>query len=213
MNLSDALIHALATQPLLAVGLLFLYGVCNAFGPCNAQRTLGLMTCTKRSNAVSTSFFYASGIAAAGVLLVLSASFLQQLMSASHLMNGFMAVICLTLGFTGLWRADLQSCTHAKVSHSEMTALSIAALGFGSSFVIAPCCTPFILLLAAYAPAHFLTVDAIAYACGSAFPYLIGGIVINYSFLRTMQKRTRQALQIITSSLTLALGLFYCVEM
>ena len=175
MDFTKALMDALTQQPFIAVLLLFGAGAISAFGPCGAQRILGLIACTTQRKTLSTSFFYTCGIALASVILLASTMVLRRIVANTHLTNILMATVCLSLGIISLWRADARSCHH-RTEHLGMTAFSTFALGFGSSLLIAPCCTPFLFLIAAYAPAKLLVFDALAYGCGSALPYLIAGV-------------------------------------
>lgn len=188
----------------------FVAGACNAFGPCNAQRVLGLLACLERRASVSTALSYALGIASASTLLGLGASLVQMLIHFYRPLNALMALICIALGLIGLQRAD--HCEHSVEAGSRLTAFRVWSLGFGSTLLIAPCCTPLLMLIAAYAPTPLLPAEALAYGCGNASPYLFGALLLRRSLSRVVSHAHRQALAVITSTLTLALGLLYCLE-
>lgn len=211
MDVTNALLESLAHNPWAACIFLFIAGAVSAFGPCGTQRSLGLVACTAQRKAASTVLFYAIGIVFATMLLLASTVLLRNILAASPYTNIFMAVFCTVLGITGLWRADSVGCSH-RTQDTQMTALSALALGFGSSLIIAPCCTPFLLLIAAYAPQQFLVLDAAVYGMGAACPYIIAGVLARGFMLRTAKREFQQALRIISAALTLALGLLYSVE-
>jgi cytochrome c biogenesis protein CcdA len=188
----------------------FFAGACNAFGPCNAQRVLGLLACMERRASVSTALSYALGIASASTLLGLGASLVQALLVSYRPLNALMALLCIALGLIGLRRADY--CEHDVEADSRLSAFRVWSLGFGSTLLIAPCCTPLLLLVAAYASTPLIQADALAYGCGNAAPYLFGALLLRRSLSRVVSQAHRQALAVITSTLTLALGLLYCSE-
>jgi len=188
----------------------FIAGACNAFGPCNAQRVLGLLACITRRASRVTAISYALGIATASTLLGLGASLVQTMILLYRPLNALMALLCIALGLIGLRRAD--HCEHGIEAGSRPSAFRVWSLGFGSTLLIAPCCTPLLLLIAAYAPTPLLPAEALAYGCGSASPYLFGALLLRRSLSRVASHAHRQALAIITSTITLALGLLYCLE-
>jgi cytochrome c biogenesis protein CcdA len=192
--------------------LLFVSGICNAFGPCNAQRILVLLACTDRRAAPMASIAFASGIVFASVLLVASASLVQQVLSSYCVLNACLAILCLVIGVVGLWRADARSCEHLRLPDEVLTPWRAWGLGFGSSLVIAPCCAPFFVMIAANTHALPLPLDALAYGLGNALPYCIGGIALRAVLKRLVGVGFRQALAIATSTLTLAIGFLYCLE-
>ncbi len=211
MDIGSIVLDAIARHPQSAIFLLCVAGILSAFGPCSAQRALGFVASTTHRKAHSTSFYYAAGIIAAGMVLLTSTAALRKLAETSHITSAVMAACCLTIGIVGLWRAEAHSCS-APERTTEMTALSTFALGFGSSLLVAPCCTPFLLFVAAYAPANMLLPYALSYSIGCAIPYLTSGVALHRLIERFATQTIQQALRIVSSTIALALGLLYLVE-
>ena len=190
---------------------LFIAGLANACGPCNTQRMLSLAACTTYRKRRTTTIIFTAGVFCSTIVLLMSTGLLGHFVAASAITNAIIATMCITWGIVGIWNAEAQDCTTHRSDHG-ITAIGTFTLGCASSCLIAPCCAPFLIFIVAYAPDHLLAIDAIAYASGTAFPYLLAGLFARSVLPHINTPSSRQAIRVVGSTLSLTLGILSLAE-
>jgi cytochrome c-type biogenesis protein len=211
--------RSIALRSTLAPILAFGAGALSSLGPCVAPRLLAVASCVgakpaRQARIVVAAFL--AGLIAAYASFGLIGSLLGRLVDISRWTYDALALGLLVGGILTLIQAEPDThdaCrTHATSAHPPSLG-GVFLLGASFAFVIAPCCTPLVATIVAYAsdvgdPFYGASMLAL-FALGHGLPLAIAGLCAGTCIERLRTTMLHQATAIASGTIMLALSAFY----
>jgi len=214
-DVAGAGVNGVALQSPYAPGLLFIAGALSSIGPCCAPRMMamsGLVMSTGRKRIARSLAFIAGMLTAYGAFAVVGGLMAATLRFSSWIYDA-VALAMLVGGLSTLLRCK----RHAHDSAVKETDPSGSAflLGFTTSLVISPCCTPVLTGIVAYASgtnnAPFAAACIVAFGTGHALPIFTIGAAATSVHRIAANVKVESALSTVTGALMFAIAAYYLV--
>lgn len=195
----------------LAVGAAFAAGLTTSIGPCVAPRYLALTAIVANSSGSARwtrIALFVAGLLACYALLATTASLIGAVASFSRIIYLTLAAGFLVFGVQAL--IVRKSCGHTHVRPSSgATVLSGGALGF----VLSPCCTPVVALMASVgiSSGTFATslLSALVFCVGHVAPLATIGLGVGTARRLAPVRGLNAAAATVSAGLSLALAAYY----
>jgi cytochrome c biogenesis protein CcdA len=207
-----------------AFGLLFIAGASTSVGPCIAPRYIAVAAIAGTARRPGVAIFtFAAGLIGAYVALGFAAGFLGGLWSWSGPIDLALSAGLIAGGTIALVRAKPHDHSDAHGGHAcaaprraddgaPRSLGAIFLLGALSAFVLSPCCTPIVAVIAGASTATGKPLEGAlllaAFACGHALPLAFAGRA-GALLARLVPRAATQAPAIVGAVLMLALGAYY----
>jgi hypothetical protein len=208
--LAPALLAAASRAPYAPLAVLAL-GAATSLGPCAATRTAALAACGARGRAAAAAALFL-GTWCAFALIGAFADAAAFALDASRYAYAFLGLVLAGLGVRLLVRTRGESCAHGERAAEGASPGPAFLLGAGSVFVVSPCCTPLVMLIAALTaggdPRYALILLG-AFALGHVLPACLFHETLRGAALRFRSPRARAALAAVGAGVLVALGGYY----
>jgi cytochrome c-type biogenesis protein len=213
--------RSIALQSAQAPFLAFSAGTLSSLGPCVAPRLLAVASCVgarppRQARIVVAAFL--AGLVAAYASFGLIASLLGRLLDISRWTYDAVALALLAGGIVTLIQAEPQAhdaCrTQTAQTRNQTPSLGgVFLLGASFALVIAPCCTPLVATIVAYASDvgdPFYGASMLAFfALGHGLPVAIVGLSAGTIVAHLRKTASHQATAIASGTIMLVLSAFY----
>jgi len=211
--------RSIALRSTLAPILSFSAGALSSLGPCVAPRLLAVVSCVgarppRQARIVVAAFL--AGLIAAYASFGIIGSLLGKLIDVSRWTYDAVALALLVGGIVTLIQAepDSHGACRAHTAQTQTPSLGgVFLLGASFAFIIAPCCTPLVATIVAYAgdagdPFYGASMLAL-FALGHGLPLAIAGLSAGTFVERLRKAMSHQATAIASGTIMLALSAFY----
>jgi cytochrome c-type biogenesis protein len=211
--------RSIASRSTLAPILAFSAGALSSLGPCVAPRLLAVVSCVgakpaRQARIVVAAFL--AGLIAAYASFGMIGSLLGRLVDISRWTYDAVALALLVGGIVTLIQAepDAHGACRAHAAQEQQPSLGgVFLLGASFAFVIAPCCTPLVATIVAYAgdvgdPFYGASILAL-FALGHGLPLAVAGLSAGTLVEYLRKTMSHQATAIASGTIMLALSAFY----
>lgn len=217
IDVFNGALRAASMQNVWAAPLAFAAGAVSSIGPCVAPRFIaiaGLTAGKQRRQSAGALCGFIGGLVSAYAALGAAASLLVRAGAFSTALYDLLAVALIAGGIQTLLR-EPQSCEHASQPGNGAGFGAAFLLGACFAFIVSPCCTPIVAVIAAYSAASgnvlFGAGILACFAAGHAVPLALTGVCAERLSTLLARSNLQRAARTAGGGLMLAVGAYYAV--